>query len=164
MPIHFDFASWQSAGQPLYVSQFERQKYKTDSMVNIHCTFWVQKVVRCSISNIFCKSSSHCLVHPKKILILLKDILKDVHLYIYIHYIPDHGIVGVYYFAISWLSQSARVSNHCTSMATGGEWPEVHSGWGNDFEHLCHYFFWSPVITRLLKMLCGGQRWSQLKL
>lgn len=81
MSIHFHFASWQSAGQPLYVSQFERQKYKTDSMVNIHCTFWVQKVVRCSISNIFCKSSSHCLVHPKKIQILLKGILKDVHLY-----------------------------------------------------------------------------------
>lgn len=66
MFIHFDFASGQSAGQPLYVSQFEREKHKTDSVVNIHCTLWVQKVMRCSISNIFFKSPSHCLVHPKE--------------------------------------------------------------------------------------------------
>lgn len=66
MFIHFDFASGQSAGQPLYVSQFERQKHKTDSVVNIHCTLWVQKVMRCSISNIVFKSSSHCFVHPKE--------------------------------------------------------------------------------------------------
>lgn len=66
MLIHFDFASGQSARQPLDVSQFERKEDETDSVVDIHGTLWVQEVVRCSISNVFFKSSSHRLVHPKE--------------------------------------------------------------------------------------------------
>lgn len=62
--IHFDLAGGQRAGQPLQVSQFERQQDEADAMINVHRTFRVQEVMRCPIPNVFLKSSSQRLVHP----------------------------------------------------------------------------------------------------
>lgn len=62
--IHFDFAGGQRAGQPLQVSQFERQQDEADAVSDVHRALRVQEVVRCPIPNVFLKSSSHRLVHP----------------------------------------------------------------------------------------------------
>lgn len=141
--IHFDFAGGQRAGQPLQVSQFERQQDEADATFDVHRALRVQEVVRCPIPNVFLKSLSHRLVHPvedrgevrkMKRRKMGRRVCPDVQ------YIPDYGVVGVDPVAVSWLSQLAGVADHCASTATGGEGPEVHNGRGNDLEHLWHHF------------------------
>ena len=62
--IHFDRAGGKRAGQPLQVSQFERQEDEAHARCNVHCALWVQEMMRRPIPNIFLKPSSHRLVHP----------------------------------------------------------------------------------------------------
>lgn len=64
--VHFHRAGGQRAGQPLQVSQFERQEDEADSMFDVHRALWVQEVMRRPIPNVFLKPSSHRLVHPAK--------------------------------------------------------------------------------------------------
>lgn len=62
--VHFHCAGGQRAGQPLQVSQFERQEDEADSMFDVHRALWVQEVMRRPIPDVFLKPSSHRLVHP----------------------------------------------------------------------------------------------------
>lgn len=71
-------------------------------MFNVNRTFWVQEMMCCPISNIFLKSSSHCLVHPEvgrdEEMIKVK---KSGKMCLDILYVPNYRDVGIDLFAIS---------------------------------------------------------------
>lgn len=64
--IHFDCSGGQRAGQPLQVSQFEWQQDEAGTITDVHCTLWVQEMMRRPTTDIFLKPFSHCLVHPEE--------------------------------------------------------------------------------------------------
>lgn len=64
--VHFDCSGGQRAGQPLQVSQFEWQQDEAGTITDVHCTLWVQEVMRRPTTDIFLKPFSHRLVHPEE--------------------------------------------------------------------------------------------------
>lgn len=104
--VHFDFTSGQRAGQPLQVSQFERQQDEADATFNVHRALRVQEVMCRPIPNVFLKSSSHCFVHPVK----EKgeededEESEEGNMYVCIcvyGHVPDYKVVGVDQVAMS---------------------------------------------------------------
>lgn len=138
--IHLDGAGGQRAGQPFQISQFEGQEDEADAVIHVHCTLWVQEVMRCPIPNIFLKTSSHCLVHPDDGTGVEDEEEEENGRNVSSSYIPNHKVMGVDQVTISRLSQFARVADHCAATTTRREGSEVQDGGGNYLEHLCHDF------------------------